>query len=151
MSIQPIQHGSSNGYQVRIFRGGRTITKFLAYKKHGGKKKALALAAKIEKALENLHPVIPSRKKKFHANRPNRNSTTGIHGIRAFILKRPKRRPVLQFNAQWNSGRLQRSSAVYGILGALQQVLDARQNATGIIMPSAKKAWEIIKRQKGWR
>lgn len=150
MSIQSIEHKNTKGFQVRVYRAGKVITKFLAYKKYGGQRKALILARQVERQLEKLYPIVPSRKKKFHADKPNRNSTSGIAGIRAFISKGHGRRPIIQFHATWNSGGIQRSSQEYGLLGALQQILDARQNRTGLQMPTARKAWELIKRNKGW-
>lgn len=150
MSICTFNYEKARGLQVRVFRNGKTITKFFAYKKYGGKAKTFALARQTERRLEKLYPETPSRKKKFHAEKPNRNNTSGIVGIRAFILKKRGRCPTIQFHSAWNAGRLQRSAQKHGLLNALQQVLDARQQATKLSMPTARKAWEIIKRNKGW-
>lgn len=150
MSIQRTVRRRAGGFQVRVFRNRKVITRFFAFKKYGGEKNAYKLAVETEERLERLYPVFPSRKKGDYADRPNRNSTTGVVGVRAFIVNTPKRRPTIQFGTRWVKGGIQRSSAAYGILGALSMVLEARENATGIKMPSVREAWGIIKRNKGW-
>lgn len=49
MLIQPIASGRTQGLQVRVFRRGKVAaTRFLAYRKHGEKRKTLALAKQVE-------------------------------------------------------------------------------------------------------
>lgn len=155
MSIQPIDNNRTRGVQVRVFRGGRVaLTRFLAYKKHGGKEKTLKLARATEKEMEKLAgPTYPSRRGGYPADKPNANSSSGIPGIRVFVLDRRGKNPVMQFSTTWRFGpkgqrtigTLQRSSAEHGILSALGQILAARETGCGNTMPTSRKAWEIIK------
>lgn len=147
MSIQPIEHGSTRGFQVRIFRNGKVHTRFIAFKKHGGKRNAKRIAQKTERDLELcIGAELPSRKKGFHASKPNRNSQTNVAGIRAFYA-----RGVLQFSSSWSNGpgneigRIQRSTGEHGLLGALSEVLNARHKGAGVPVPTPRKAWEYIK------
>jgi len=157
MTIQQIQSGNTQGLQVRVFRAGKTYTRFMAFKKHGGKKKARELAIRTEKNMEeSLGPPPPARKLGDHAKKPNRNTSTGVPGVRAFYLKTAKRKKtVLYFTAYWRTwkggkrvtGTLQRSADEHGILGALGQVLRAREAGSGIPMPTPRAAWIIIKKK----
>lgn len=131
-------------------------TRFIAFKKHGGKRSARRIAEKAERELElSIGAELPSRKKGFHASKPNRNSQTNVAGIRAFY-----KRGVLQFSTSWSNGpgnevgRIQRSAGEHGLLGALREVLKARHVGAGVPVPTPRKAWWQIKHamnQKGWR
>lgn len=154
MSIQPIESGRTQGLQVRIFRGGKVAaTRFIAYKKHGGKRKTWALAKEIERDLEALAgPLSEARRRGDHASQPNKNSSTGISGIMAWYLNRPGRLRVLQVAATWSpypgsfkQGRKQFSALSHGVMGAIRNALKARQTATGKKMPSARVAWGQIR------
>jgi hypothetical protein len=50
MAIQPIDSGSIHGVQVRVGQGPGQ-TKFLAYRKHGGRRATLAKAREIEASM----------------------------------------------------------------------------------------------------
>lgn len=147
MAIRRIETGASPGLQVCIFRGGKVVaSRFLSYKKHGGRRKVRREAKRLETEMD------ADVSQRLRA-KPNRNSSSGITGIRAFVVQRAGQRPALQFSAHWRSGpkqkrvacSFQRSSAEYGILEALRQVLAARAEGTGLPMPSPRKAWAIIK------
>jgi len=154
MSVQPIESGSTLGLQVRIFRRGEVAaTRFLAYKKHGGKRKTLALAKEIERNLEvQAGPLSEARRRGDHASKANRNSSTGISGIMAWYLNRQGRSRILQIAATWSPypgsfkcERTQFSALSYGVMGASRNALKGRREATGQKMPSARAAWEQIR------
>lgn len=124
---------------MRIFRRGEVVaTRFLAYRKHGGKRRTMELAKKVEQDLEiEAGPPTNARRRGDNAIRANRNSKTGIAGIRAWYDNRPGRAPILQvaaiwspFAGSWKQERAQFSAFSHGVMGAIRNALKARQEAT---------------------
>lgn len=116
--------------------------------------KIIANKLGLKKASSVLVKLIDTpRRGRSQANKPNRNSTTGIQGIQAFYLQQDAAEKILHFSATWreiNDNEIsipksaQFSSKIYGIRGALDKALKARADATGQKMPSLSNAWHMI-------
>lgn len=68
----------SQGWLVRIYRGGKTISKFFSYRKYGGKGRSLQIAREHLAKLERQHP--PYRKPPFR-QAPLPTNKTGVNGV----------------------------------------------------------------------
>ena len=80
MSIQRIESGSTNGFQVRVGPRHASLTKFFAVRKYGGARKALAEARVAEAALQrDAAPTSPRVGPRITAQA---NNTSGLIGVR---------------------------------------------------------------------
>ena len=80
MSIQRIEYGSTNGYQVRVGPRHASLTKFFAVRKYGGVRKALAEARAAEIALRAT--ALPTAPRVGPRQVAQANNTSGVVGIR---------------------------------------------------------------------
>ena len=77
-SISRAESRRSQGWLVRMYRAGKTYSKFFGYRKYGGKLKALHQAQTYLQSLEQEFP--PSEKPPFRAA-PLRHNKTGVNGV----------------------------------------------------------------------
>src|ERR1700709_2157175 len=101
MSIQRIEHGSTNGFQVRVGPRHAALTKFFAVRKYGGVRKALAQArAAGTRMRENAAQPSPRT-----GPRQIRqvNNTSGLVGVRPRYTMFADT-PYLYFVASWSKG-----------------------------------------------
>ena len=133
MSIQQINYGSTQGYQVRVGPRHASMTKFFAVRKYGGARKALAQARVAEAELQKLAaPITPRKGARVVAQA---NNTSGLIGIRPrYVLF--SEHPYLYFIASWSVNGKARSTGYsaerHGKLVALKMAMDRREKATGI-------------------
>ena len=133
MSIQRIEHGSTNGYQVRVGPRHASLTKFFAVRKYGGVRKALAEARAAEVAMQRNAPPPASRagpRKTAQAN-----NTSGLIGVRPRYTVFADT-PYLAFVVSWSKGGkaycTSYSAEKHGLLGALKLAMEKREKATGL-------------------
>lgn len=151
MAIQRIEHGSTRGFQVRVGPRDATHTKFFAYRKHGGQRKALAAARAAEAALIEQFGAPTSRT--GARLRLAVNNSSGLVGVRPRCVVYSDE-PYLYFVASWSvKGRpccTSYSAEKHGLLGALEMAMRKREKATGVrydITP--RQAWHRMKHLVG--
>jgi hypothetical protein len=133
MSIQRIESGSTNGYQVRVGPRHASLTKFFAVRKYGGVRKALAEARAAELALQSsAQPTSPRVGPRRTAPA---NNTSGLTGVRPRYTMFSDT-PYLYFVASWSKGGKAHSTSYsaekHGMLGALTLAMKKREKATGM-------------------
>ena len=147
MSIQHIDHGSTQGYQVRVGPHRALLTKFFAVRKYGGARKALAHAKAAEVAMKKIaEPVSPRHGARVTAQA---NNTSGLVGVRP-RYELYTEHPYLYFVATWcingKACSTGYSAEKHGKLGALKMAMDRREKATGVKYEvSPRQAWNRMK------
>ncbi len=133
MSIQRIDYGSTQGYQVRVGPRHAALTKFFAVRKYGGARKALAQARIAEAELRKLAP--PTAPREGPRVVAQANNTSGLVGIRPRYVMFSEH-PYLYFVASWSINGKACSTSFsaerHGKLIALKMAMDKREKATGI-------------------
>jgi hypothetical protein len=133
MPIQPINHGSTVGYQVRVGPRNASVTRFFALRKYGGARKALAQAKLAEVELSKIaEPTSPRSGARVIAAA---NNTSGLVGIRPrYVLF--SEHPYLYIVASWSeNGRAcstSFSAERHGLIAAIKMAMDRRAKATGV-------------------
>ena len=147
MAIQQIDHGSTQGFQVRVGPRHAALTKFFALRKYGGARKALAQARAAERQLLKLAP--PAESRSGARTIAQANNTSGMIGIRP-RYELYSDHPYLYFVASWSvNGKAactSFSAEKHGKLGALRMAMERREKATGTrydITP--RQAWNRMK------
>lgn len=133
MSIQRIEYGSTNGYQVRVGPRNAALTKFFAVRKYGGVRKALAEARAAEAVLQQSAP--PAASRVGPRQTAQANNTSGLIGVRPrYTLFGDA--PLLAFVVSWSKGGkaycTSYSAERHGMLGALTLAMEKREKATGV-------------------
>ena len=133
MSIQRIEHGSTNGYQVRVGPRHASLTKFFAVRKYGGVRKALAEARAAEVAMQRT--AEPTSPREGARKTAQANNTSGLIGVRPrYTLFSDT--PYLSFVASWSKDGKACSTSFsaekHGMLGALKLAMERREKATGV-------------------
>jgi len=85
-----IDSDSTHGWQVRVYRNGRTYSRLFSDRKHGTREGAFAEARKYRRELEAdvaTRPAAPPRRRLI---RRNKNNATGVVGI-SRTFKRDRR------------------------------------------------------------
>jgi len=147
MAIQLIDHGSTQGYQVRVGPRHAALTKFFAVRKHGGPRKALAAARAAESQLARQTEA-PASRTGARRQAPA-NNTSGVVGVRPrYVVFSDV--PYLYFVASWSVDGKPRctsfSAEKHGLLGALELAMRRRGKAIGVpceITP--RQAWSRMK------
>ena len=133
MSIQRIESGSSNGYQVRVGPRHASLTKFFAVRKYGGVRKALAEARAAEIVLQKS--AQPTASREGARSTAHANNTSGLVGVRPRYAMFSET-PYLYFVASWSKdGKAcctSFSAEKHGTLGALKMAMERREKATGL-------------------
>ena len=133
MSIQAINSGSTQGYQVRVGPRLGGLTKFFAVRKYGGAKKALAQAREAERSLQKLVP--PSRSRSGARLTVSANNSSGVVGVRPRYSMFSDI-PYLYFVSSWSidgkSHCTGYSAEKHGLIGALTMAMEKRAKATGV-------------------
>lgn len=133
MSIQQINHGSTQGYQVRVGPRHASMTKFFALRKYGGARKALAQARAAEVELRKIAEPTVSRKGARVVAQAN--NTSGVIGIRPRYVMFSEH-PYLYFVASWSINGKARSTSFsaerHGKVAALKMAMERREKATGL-------------------
>jgi hypothetical protein len=147
MPIQQINHGATQGYQVRVGPRHASLTKFFAIKKHGGPRKALARARQAEADL--LLQAEPLAPRDGPRAKPGANNTSGVVGIRPRYAVFSET-PYLYFVVSWSEAGRARctsfSAEKHGLLGALKLALERRASATGTPHElTPRQAWRRMK------
>ena len=147
MSIQPINSGSTQGYQVRVGPRHAALTKFFAVRKYGGARKALARARAAEAEL--LKIALPTTDRHGARNAAQANNTSGLVGIRPRYVQFSEH-PYLYFVASWSvNGKAcstSYSAEKHGKIGALQLAMERRAKATGVRYDvTPRQAWNRMK------
>jgi hypothetical protein len=133
MSIQKIESGSTNGYQVRVGPRHAALTKFFAVRKYGGVRKALAEARAAEVMMQkSAQPTSPREGARSTAQA---NNTSGLVGVRPrYTLFSDT--PYLYFVASWSKNGKPYSTSFsaekHGTLAALKLAMERREKATGM-------------------
>jgi len=133
MSIQRIEYGSTNGYQVRVGPRHAALTKFFAVRKYGGVRKALAEARVAEAAMQQTAP--PTSSRSGPRKTAQANNTSGLIGVRPRYTMFGDT-PYLSFVVSWSKGGKAHctsySAEKHGMLGALQLAMEKREKVTGV-------------------
>jgi hypothetical protein len=133
MSIQKIESGSTNGFQVRVGPRHAALTKFFAVRKYGGVRKALAEARAAEVVMrKSAQPTLPREGARSIAQA---NNTSGLIGVRPRYTMFSDI-PYLYFVASWSKNGKAHSTSFsaekHGTLGALKLAMERREKATGM-------------------
>jgi hypothetical protein len=147
MSIQQINHGSTQGYQVRVGPRHASLTKFFALRKYGGARKALAHARAAEAQLREI--ALPTATRDGARLKAQSNNSSGLVGIRP-RYEVYSDHPYLYFVASWSvDGKAcstSYSAEKHGTLGALKLAMERREMATGVRYTlTARKALNRMK------
>jgi hypothetical protein len=133
MPIQPINHGSTVGYQVRVGPRSASVTRFFALRKYGGARKALAQAKLAE--IELRKTAEPTSPRKGPRSIAASNNTSGLVGIRPRYVVFSDT-PYLYIVASWSKdGRAcstSFSAERHGLVGAIKLAIERRTKATGV-------------------
>ncbi|CAN5620285.1 hypothetical protein BH23BAC4_BH23BAC4_05130 [soil metagenome] len=76
-----IDSDSTHGWQVRVYRHGKTYSKLYSDRKCGGKEQAYAMAEAYRSDLENVVAALPEAAPRRRLIRHNKNNSTGVVGI----------------------------------------------------------------------
>jgi hypothetical protein len=147
MSIQRIEHGSTNGFQVRVGPRHAALTKFFAVRKYGGIRKALAEARAAESVMREQAP--PSAPRTGPRKTRQANNTSGVVGVRPRYTMFAET-PYLYFVASWSKGGkafcTSYSAEKHGMLNALKMAMERREKATGMRYEiSPRKAFNLMR------
>ena len=133
MSIQRIESGSTNGYQVRVGPRHAALTKFFAVRKYGGVRKALAEARAAEAMLQQT--AQPTSPRVGPRKTAQSNNTSGLIGVRPRYTVFGET-PYLYFVASWSKNGKAYSTSYsaekHGLLGSLKLAMEKREKATGL-------------------
>lgn len=133
MSIQRIESGSTNGYQVRVGPRHAALTKFFAVRKYGGIRKALAEARAAEVTLQKT--AQPTSPRVGPRKTAQANNTSGLIGVRPRYTVFGET-PYLYFVASWSKNGKAYSTSYsaekHGLLEALKLAMEKREKATGL-------------------
>jgi hypothetical protein len=147
MSIQQINSGSTQGYQVRVGPRHAALTKFFAVRKYGGVRKALAQAKAAEARLQKV--ALPTASRTGPRQVAHSNNTSGLVGIRP-RYELFSEHPYLYFVASWSKNgkacSTSYSAEKHGKIGALQLAMERRAKATGVRYDvTPRQAWNRMK------
>ncbi len=76
-----IDSDSTHGWQVRVYRHGKTYSKLFSDRKHGGKEEAFEAAVAYRSELEEEVAAMPDAAPRRRLIRRNKNNSTGVVGI----------------------------------------------------------------------
>ena len=76
-----IDSDSTHGWQVRVYRHGKTYSKLFSDRKHGGREDAFEAAAAYRAELEEEVAALPEAAPRRRLIRRNKNNSTGVVGI----------------------------------------------------------------------
>ena len=76
-----IDSDSTHGWQVRVYRHGKTYSKLFSDRKHGGKEEAFQAAVAYRTELEEEVAALPEAAPRRRLIRRNKNNSTGVVGI----------------------------------------------------------------------
>ena len=76
-----IDSDSTHGWQVRVYRHGKTYSKLFSDRKHGGREEAFEAAVEYRKELEAEVAAMPEAAPRRRLIRRNKNNSTGVVGI----------------------------------------------------------------------
>lgn len=97
-----IDSDSTHGWQVRVYRHGKTYSKLFSDRKCGGRDKAFTEAMRYREELEDEVMAMPESEPKRRYIRHNKNNATGVLGIsRTFKRDRHGRRHEV-YAVSWN-------------------------------------------------
>ncbi len=85
-----IDSDSTHGWQVRVYRHGKTYSRLFSDRKLGGREKAFEAATQYRKELETEVSKIPEAAPRRRLIRHNKNNTSGVVGI-SRTFKRDRR------------------------------------------------------------
>ncbi|HLT46862.1 MAG TPA: hypothetical protein VK002_06500 [Rubricoccaceae bacterium] len=85
-----IDSDSTHGWQVRVYRHGKTYSRLFSDRLHGGKEEAFAQAVAYRKTLEAEVAALPEAAPRRRLIRANKNNATGVVGI-SRTFKRDRR------------------------------------------------------------
>lgn len=85
-----IDSDSTHGWQVRVYRHGKTYSRLFSDRKYGGKEEAFEQAVAYRTDLENEVAAMPESAPRRRLIRRNKNNSTGVVGI-SRTFKRDRR------------------------------------------------------------
>ena len=85
-----IDSDSTHGWQVRVYRHGKTYSRLFSDRKYGGKEKAFDAAKAYRQELEAEVAAMPEGAPRRRLIRRNKNNSTGVVGI-SRTFKRDRR------------------------------------------------------------
>jgi hypothetical protein len=97
-----IDSDSTHGWQVRVYRHGKTYSRLFSDRKCGGKEEAFQQALAFREELEDEVATLPEAEPKRRLIRHNKSNATGVLGIsRTFKRDRHGRRHEV-YAVSWN-------------------------------------------------
>jgi hypothetical protein len=97
-----IDSDSTHGWQVRVYRHGKTYSRLFSDRKHGNRDDAFAAAHAYRRALEEEVAALPETAPRRRLIRRNKNNATGVVGIsRTFKMDRRGMRHEV-YAVSWN-------------------------------------------------
>lgn len=85
-----IDSDSTHGWQVRVYRDGKTYSKLFSDRKHGGLREAFEAAKEYRESLVEEVAQLPALPKRRRLVRSNKGNTSGVIGI-SRTFKRDRR------------------------------------------------------------
>ena len=85
-----IDSDSTHGWQVRVYRHGKTYSRLFSDRRHGGKEDAFQKAVEYRRTLEEEVAALPEAAPRRRLIRANKNNATGVVGI-SRTFKRDRR------------------------------------------------------------
>ena len=76
-----IDSDSTHGWQVRVYRHGKTYSRLFSDRKHGGREEAFEAAVAYREELESEVAALPEAAPRRRLIRRNKNNSTGVVGI----------------------------------------------------------------------
>lgn len=76
-----IDSDSTHGWQVRVYRHGKTYSKLFSDRRHGGKEESFQQASAYRNELEEQVAALPEAAPRRRLIRSNKNNVTGVIGV----------------------------------------------------------------------
>jgi len=108
-----IDGASTHGWQVRVYRGGKTLSRLFSDARYGGPDGAFAAAVAARDAMEaEAPPPPPPARRLFSRNRLNQ---TGVTGISRTVKRDARGRPHEVYSVTWSPSPGRSRSTSYSI------------------------------------
>jgi hypothetical protein len=97
-----IDSDSTHGWQVRVYRHGKTYSKLFSDRKCGSREKAFELAVAYRDQLEQSVQAMPGSEPKRRLIQQNRNNATGVLGVSRTFKRDRLGREHEVYAVSWN-------------------------------------------------
>ena len=140
--ISRIDSGNTHGWFVRIYRKGKTISKFFSDGRYKGSELALEAAFGYKEKLETRYP--PPKHRSFRTRPQKNNGTTGVVGVSETFMRSRSGQKIPCFTVSWrpspNVSRTKKFSIVkYGREQAFEMAVAFRKAKEAEMLANGKQ------------